>query len=251
MAIYVQGVKVGEFSASDLNFSDDVQLTFGDGDDAAFVWSTSATNDQLRIGLAGNMALSIMDLLDIETTTNITSPYPVLYLHGTDHNEWGRIGHDGVRFNIMTDSGSDLRLFTGGSAHVIVGIGSSSHGFADQGDLLVSNNIEIDGAAFLDGAQYNHSVVVAAATYDLLVTDYILMVAYTATGTVAITLPTAQSLDGRTIVIKDSGFTAGTNNITIGTGGSELVENGATLVLSTNGQSVKLISDGTDWLIVG
>lgn len=92
--------------------------------------------------------------------------------------------------------------------------------------------------------------VVNAATYDLLVTDKILHVTYTVTDPVtSLTLPSAQVVTGRFIVIKDAGGNAGVNNITIDTEGSETIDGSATLIIVSNYQAVNLYSDGSDWFI--
>ena len=89
---------------------------------------------------------------------------------------------------------------------------------------------------------------VNAATYDLLAIDDILNVTYTGTAAVtSLTLPTAQSVVGRIITIKDAGYNAGTNNITIDTEGAELINNGDTYVINADGNSIDIYSDGTDW----
>jgi len=104
------------------------------------------------------------------------------------------------------------------------------------------------GAQTFSGAMSGAVTTVAAATYDLLATDYIVHVAYTTTAAVtSFTLPTAQVVAGRMIVIKDADGNAGTNNITIDTEGSETIDGAATLVMSTNSQAVRLYCDGTNW----
>jgi hypothetical protein len=96
-----------------------------------------------------------------------------------------------------------------------------------------------------------NTTTVNAATYDLLVTDYLLLVTYTSTGAVtSLTLPTAQTTAGRTIVIKDAGGNAATNNITIDTEASQTIDGNATLLITTSYASVTLCSDGTNWLVI-
>ena len=87
------------------------------------------------------------------------------------------------------------------------------------------------------------------ATYDILAGDSILHVIRTATGAAALTLLTAQAVNGRTIVVKDAGGLAGTNNITIDTEGGETIDGAATAVITSNYTSLSLYSDGTDWFI--
>jgi len=94
------------------------------------------------------------------------------------------------------------------------------------------------------------TTTVNAATYDLTTTDYILNVTYTTTGAVtSLTLPTSQVVEGRVIVIKDSGGNASGNNITIDTEGSETIDGSATLVLNSDYEAVNLYCDGTNWHI--
>ena len=90
--------------------------------------------------------------------------------------------------------------------------------------------------------------VVNAATYDLLVTDFLLHVTYTGTGPVtSFTIPTDQNVEGREFTVNDAGGNAGTNNITIDTEGSALIDNNATFVLSTNNEAITLYFHGSDW----
>jgi len=104
-------------------------------------------------------------------------------------------------------------------------------------------------AALANGENINVTTI-STATYDLLVTDYILHVTYTATGAVtSLTLPSAQTTSGRTIFIKDAGGNAGTNNITIDTEGSETIDGSATMVMNTDYEAINLYNNGTDWFI--
>ena len=91
--------------------------------------------------------------------------------------------------------------------------------------------------------------VVSGATHSLAATDQILHVTRTVAGTCTITLTTAQVRSGRKIEIKDGGLNAGTNNISIVTEGSELIDGGASISLTADGNSVSLYSDGTNWFI--
>jgi sugar lactone lactonase YvrE len=99
---------------------------------------------------------------------------------------------------------------------------------------------------------YSQNVTtVNAATYDLLTTDYILNVTYTGTGAVtSLTLPSAQTVAGRVIIVKDAGGNANTNNITIDTEGDETIDGSATNVINSDYGSVHLYSDGSNWFII-
>ncbi len=99
-------------------------------------------------------------------------------------------------------------------------------------------------------AQYTTRTLAAATlTIDTTTTDYEVLVTYTATGSCAITLPAPTA--GRQLYIKDAGFNAATNNITILQHASEKIENVAgTYTMATSGESVELTSNGTDWFIM-
>ena len=104
--------------------------------------------------------------------------------------------------------------------------------------------------SFIGSAQYTTRTLNAATlTVDTTTTDYEILVTRTSTGTCTITLPAPTN--GRQLYIKDTGFNAGTNNITIARHASEKIENVAgNYTMSTNGQSIELTSDGTDWFIM-
>ena len=100
------------------------------------------------------------------------------------------------------------------------------------------------------GGQIKSVTAVAAATYDLLVSDYILSVTYTGTAAVtSLTLPTAQMVSGRIIHITDTGGGASGNNITIDTAGAEKISGADTQVISTDYGSLSLFATATGWFI--
>jgi len=107
------------------------------------------------------------------------------------------------------------------------------------------------GVVALVGGQNVSITTVNAATYDLLSTDFILSVTYTATGSVtSLTLPTAQVISGRLICIKDSGGNAATYPIIVDTEGSAKVDGADTITINSNYGGVWLFCDGTNWLVL-
>lgn len=89
----------------------------------------------------------------------------------------------------------------------------------------------------------------ANTTLDTTTTD-MLVYASSAGGAISVTLPA--HVAGRVLLIKDSGFSALTNNITlVRSGGTGKIENAsASYVMNLNGQSVMLGDNGTDWFIL-
>jgi len=107
----------------------------------------------------------------------------------------------------------------------------------DQRDFLVSTMGSITRTA------------VNAATYNLATDDIMLHVTYTVTGTVVITLLTAQMNDGRVVHVCDAGGNATANNIVINTEGSEKISGQDTQTINVNNNSISLYSDGSNWFI--
>lgn len=92
---------------------------------------------------------------------------------------------------------------------------------------------------------------VNAATYTVLDGDHTLLVAYTPTGTCAITIPSALIANYVRLTIKDSGGSANINNITISTQGSEKIDGADTYVINSAKGKVELASDGANLYVVG
>lgn len=91
--------------------------------------------------------------------------------------------------------------------------------------LYAEGNVRLAGAQTVKGTDVN-----AAGPYVVTETDYILEVRYTSTGTIQVTLPAltgGSQLNGRIIIIKDSGYSAAINNITVAVGNAaDQIENG-------------------------
>ena len=133
-----------------------------------------------------------------------------------------------------------------------------SYTFAIDSNAVLKVKASANGTGGVDelqevhyGGHVRNTTTVNVATYDLLAGDDILLVTYTATAAMtSLTLPTAQTIDGRVIVIKDAGGNANTNNITIDTEAAQTIDGAATLVINTDYDSVTLVCDGTNWLII-
>lgn len=121
---------------------------------------------------------------------------------------------------------------------------------AVSGAATLSTTLAVSGSATLNGAVFLPVTTISASTYNLMASDSVLSVAYTATGECAIDLKTAQTLNGRVLVIKDAGGLAGTNNITITTEGAQTIDGAASAVIDTNYGSITLYCNGTNWFSI-
>ena len=89
---------------------------------------------------------------------------------------------------------------------------------------------------------------VTAATYTAKAGDRLIGV--NRSGVVTVTLPSAQVNAGRLFTIKDESGNASTNNITVATEGSELIDGSATNVIDSDYGAKHYYSDGTNWFVV-
>lgn len=160
---------------------------------------------------------------------------------------YGILGNTGPTLSIGNFFDATIKSFNGSGE--IISIGDVVRSGTNDATAYYGANIDYTTHLFTLTTGLSLKVTtVNVATYDLLVTDTILNVTYPSTAAVtSLTLPSAQVVSGRTIIIKDASGNAGANNITIDTGGSETIDGAATLVMSTNYQTVKLYSDGSNW----
>jgi hypothetical protein len=117
-----------------------------------------------------------------------------------------------------------------------------------DGDGGVGQVMVTDGAGVLEWA-YKHfapRTSITSASYAAVSSDAILAVDYA--GTVSITLPSPAS--GKVLIIKDEGGNAGSNTITINSNSSEVIDGASNITITTNFDSVTLISNGTDWFSI-
>lgn len=85
-------------------------------------------------------------------------------------------------------------------------------------------------------------------SYTATIHDYIIGVAYTGVSSPSIVLPTAITIAGRPLIIKDEVNTALLHPITIqGDSGQKFNGGGTTITINTNGGSFMFYSDGSNW----
>lgn len=93
-----------------------------------------------------------------------------------------------------------------------------------------------------------------ASTYTVLATDYLIASRYSEHGTQTITIPTAQCIQGRVLIISDAYGGAGSHTLTIATESSITIAGEATATITADHGSVTLIANTqpstNDWLVV-
>jgi hypothetical protein len=94
-------------------------------------------------------------------------------------------------------------------------------------------------------------VVTAAGAVTVATTDYVIIVNKTTGAATTVNLP-ASPATGLTFVIKDGKADAATNNITITPAAGNIVgsSSSTTYVMNSNGQSAKIVYDGTQWNVI-
>ena len=93
---------------------------------------------------------------------------------------------------------------------------------------------------------------VSSGTHTVAADEVYIMVDYTATGAVTVTLPAGADHYGR-VIVKDRGGNASVNNITVNPDGAETIDGvtgAGSLILSGNYVAVTLQFNATEWSIV-
>lgn len=172
-------------------------------------------------------------------------------------------GYDRANDYLLTDNDSSgrprTRLYKGGSiAWERLADGTTTMGLpGGTTTQTVNGNLKVTAPS---GTSYNmpgtsggvpefavHNII--SVSSNTTAVDGGTYLVNTSGGVVTITLPAP--VKNACIVIKDGGNAFATNNCTIARAGSEKIEFvAASYVLNTNKQSVRLISNGTDWFII-
>ena len=113
---------------------------------------------------------------------------------------------------------------------------------AQVGIGTTSPNSTLDIRGSLSG-----NIQTFSSTYTATGTDYNLI--FTGTSATTLTLPTAASITGRMYNIKNA--SSNTSTLTVGTTSSQTIDGAATQALSNSYQTLTVISDGSNWHIVG
>lgn len=226
--------------------------------------------------------------IDMDSEYSLTGKTTIFRLHSTvggaaiyeidTDNDPGVISHSGQTISISIDNDSPDWSVTADTLYyyaIDIGVTGETPDYRIQGGLQVlpgegyvrlnqtdtpdgitlsvndlTLSLEMAGATNLYSGVYRAVTVVNTGNYNLASTDDILHVSYTASGAVTVTLMSVEAISGRVIHIKDAGFNARTNNITIETEGAETIDGAASLILSNDGDAAMLYCDGSNWFII-
>jgi len=136
-----------------------------------------------------------------------------------------------------SDDGAEMSVAIRIDANDILKVGAKADGAGGVDGLFVKNY----------GANIQNITIANASTYTVLEKDNIIHSTYSATEAQTITIPTAQLVSGRIIVIKDAGGNASVKNITVGTEGDEKIDGSDTAVINSNYGVITLYSNGSNW----
>ena len=109
-----------------------------------------------------------------------------------------------------------------------------------------TNQVAVNGTLSSKGTI--NAITAKTSAYTALVSDEIITGDATSAA-FTITLPTAVGKTGQTYTIKR--VNSGANAVTVGTTSSQTIDGAATYALSAQYKYVKVVSDGSHWIIVG
>lgn len=135
--------------------------------------------------------------------------------------------------------------FTGGALRVLLATGAPFQ-IASGLDLVVDGTLTVTTGTLGVTSPEGEFTVTAKQTGTISAAIGQVVLADVSSGVATVNLPAVSAANaGRQIVVKDSDSNAATNNITIDGNGGETIDGSATLVLSTDGESARLVSDGS------
>jgi hypothetical protein len=118
-----------------------------------------------------------------------------------------------------------------------------------NGQALVADSTQTTGLKWAPGpASDTVNVVTKTANYTATATDAILLGDATG-GAFAFTLPAASANPGKRYSVKK--LDSSGNSVTISPNGGDLIDGSASQILSQPKQALTIVSDGTNWQIIG
>lgn len=166
------------------------------------------------------------------------------------------VGIMATALNATTNTAGAFMLIGSGTPSLVSAALLADNG-ATTSDIFVARDNGTAVFTITDAGVANHqaakidkirTVTAAGAVTVSATDDYIIEVSKTSGAATTVNLP-ASPATGLTYVIKDGKFDAATYNITI-TPNAGNIDNASTYVMNQNGQSVRIVYNGTQWLVI-
>lgn len=239
-SLYFGGGTSGGYASTNIRFYTGETTTTTTGtarmyiaSDGGISMGTSINNGLVTIGGSRNMAGM--------TTSQAGRVLDQATLTVTDTDQSGTIANrNAVAFRTTTFASSNAVTLTE-SASVYI---SSAPTAGTNTTITNPYAFWVDaGRTRLDGGlRLSHRAITSTTTLDVT-TDYMINVT---SGTFTVNLPTAVGNTGTVFIIKNSGV----GTVTVDADGTETIDGALTYPLSTQYQSVTIISNGSNWLII-
>ncbi len=225
-----------------------------DADGGTPVLNVDTTNERVGIGTASPVGkLELQDgIFRVNDAANTGGTRIEFFRGGNQLGLWG------TDADILTMMGVDTDFRISGYKTGVGALEIARFGY-DSGDVGIGTTTP---TAKLDvaGSKADKVTTVAAATYTIAITDRTIVVDYTTTGAVTLTLPSCTTAwnstnsTGIVFVIKDLDCNAGTNNITINRAGSDTIIDTAagqtSTVINGNGNAIRIQAvSTTEWIV--
>lgn len=209
------------------------------GTDGSFIYADACVT-KFKIGALGS-EIEIADISSSQTITNKTID--------ADNNTITDIANASIataaaiNFSKMESLTASRAMVTDGSGVTSVStVTATELGFVSG--VTSSIQTQLDAKAVITDifSTNSGSGTINSASFETYLAD-------TSGAAVTVNLP-APTTDAY-IVVKDSGFNANTNNITVAPNGGENIEGSASnFIIDSDGQSTIFVSNGTDWFIL-
>ncbi len=175
------------------------------------------------VGIADNSFKGVLNLNNKHIFLNVPS--------GTTGMGGGRVVINGNGYKNSDNAAIDAQVSTGIGDSIVY----ADSVLSGAGDIYIYNDNPVN------------QIIQKSSTYTITATDSIISADATSSP-FTITLPSAVNNTGRTYVVKR--VNAGGNDVTLSAAAAETIDGAASAMLTAQWQTVKVISDGSNWLTV-
>ena len=224
--------------------------------------NSDVDNTRLTIDSAGNIGIGLtapttpLEVTGIIRITTNTSGQLQLGAQGAT-SEGGMVTFEGAGSNndwFQDLFGTQMRFITDAVVPSVVRFFNTNANVAATMGLLVDDFFAVGSVALPDqhtmDIRGDLGLLVAESAGNVDSGKEVIIGITDTSGTPTVTLRSLDNTANRVYMIKDQSGNAGTNNITIATGGSETIDGDATLVIAADFGGVVLYSNGSNWFVL-